>query len=157
VSDVVRLNGCWTTIPPGEVPAHDASCAEALEKEGSVSTIYRVTPEERVESQPTPGIVREQAVRTEGMWSGLARTDAGMVSGWHHHGVYESTIYVLTGSLRMEFGAGGQGSFDAGPGDFVFVGKEIVHRESNPSGEEATFVVVRAGEGEAVVNVDGPE
>jgi uncharacterized RmlC-like cupin family protein len=129
----------------------------ALEKGGSLSTIYRVTPGERVEGQPTQGILREQAVQTDRMWSGFARTEPGMVSGWHHHGEYESTIYVLTGSLRMEFGAGGQETLDAGPGDFVFVGKEIVHRESNPSGEEATFVVVRAGEGEAVVNVDGPE
>jgi uncharacterized RmlC-like cupin family protein len=119
-------------------------------------TIYRVMPEERVEGHPTPGLVREQAVQTEGMWAGLVRTEPGMASGWHHHGEYESTIYVLTGSLRMEFGPGGEESFDAGPGDFAFVGKEAVHRESNPSSEEARLVVVRAGQGEPVVNVDGP-
>jgi uncharacterized RmlC-like cupin family protein len=122
-----------------------------------LSTIYRVTPEKRVEGQPTEGISREQAIQTDGMWSGFVRTESGMVSGWHHHGEYESTIYVLTGSLRMEFGSGGEESFEADPGDFVFVGKRVVHRESNPSMDEATFVVVRAGEGEAVVNVDGPE
>ena len=122
-----------------------------------MSTIYRVTPQERVEGQPTQGIMREQAMQTDGMWAGVARTDAGMVSGWHHHGGYESAIYVLTGSLRMEFGSDGLESFDAGPGDFVFVGKHAVHREGNPSSEEATIVVVRAGQGEPVVNVDGPE
>jgi uncharacterized RmlC-like cupin family protein len=122
-----------------------------------LSTIYRVTPGERVEGQPTAGITREQAVQTEGMWSGFARTEAGMTSGWHHHGGYESTIYVLTGMLRMEFGPDGGVVIDAGPGDFVFVGKDIVHRESNPSPEEGTFVVVRAGEGEPVINVAGPE
>ena len=90
------------------------------------------------------------------MWAGFVRTEAGMVSGWHHHGSYESSIYVLTGSLRMEFGEGGAESFDAGPGDFVFVGKQLVHRESNPSTEPAAIVVVRAGEGEPVVNVEGP-
>ena len=90
------------------------------------------------------------------MWAGFARTDAGMVSGWHHHGDYESAIYVLTGSLRVEFGSGGEESIDAGPGDFVFVGEGVVHRESNPSAEEATFIVVRAEEGEPVVNVEGP-
>jgi uncharacterized RmlC-like cupin family protein len=121
-----------------------------------MSTIYRVTPAERVEGQPTPGIAREQAVQTEGMWSGLARTEPGMISGWHHHGDYESTIYVLTGSLRMEFGSRGEETFDAGPGDFVFVGKHVVHRESNPSPERGTIVVVRAGHGDPVVNVDGP-
>ena len=122
-----------------------------------MSTIYRVGPEERAEGQPTPGLVREQAVQTGRMWAGIARTDPGMVSGWHHHGDYESAIYVLSGSLRMEFGSKGEEAFDAGPGDFVFVGKHAVHRESNPSDEQATIVVVRAGQGEAVVNVDGPE
>lgn len=121
-----------------------------------MSTIYRVTPEERVEGEPTPGIVREQAVQTDGMWSGLALTEPGMVSGWHHHGDHESTIYVLTGALRMEFGSGGEENFDAGPGDFVFVGKRVVHRESNPSTEAGTIVVVRAGQGDSVTNVDGP-
>jgi uncharacterized RmlC-like cupin family protein len=125
-------------------------------KESSMS-IYRITPEERVEGQPTPGVTREQAVQTEGMWSGLARTEPGMVSGWHHHGDYESTIYVLTGSLRMEFGSNGQETFDAGPGDFVFVGKDVVHRESNLSTEPGTIVVVRAGHGDPVTNVEGPE
>jgi uncharacterized RmlC-like cupin family protein len=122
-----------------------------------MGAIYRIPAEERVEGQPTPGMTREQAVQTEGMWAGFVRTDPGMISGWHHHGAFGSTIYVLTGSLRMEFGPGGEESFDSGPGDFVYVGKDVVHRESNPSDEDATLVVVRAGEGEPVVNVDGPE
>jgi uncharacterized RmlC-like cupin family protein len=121
-----------------------------------MSSIYRVTAQERTEGQPTPGMTREQAIQTDGMWAGFVRTDAGMVSGWHHHASYESSIYIISGSLRMEFGQGGEESFDAGPGDFVFVGKRLVHRESNPSTEPATIVVVRAGEGEPVVNVDGP-
>lgn len=80
-----------------------------------------------------------------------------MVSGWHHHGEHESSIYILTGSLQMEFGLGGQDAFDARPGDFVFIGKGVVHREGNPSTEQGTMVVVRAGQGEPVINVDGPE
>ena len=121
-----------------------------------MSTIHRVRPEERVEGHPTPGMVREQAVHTDGMWSGFVRTEPGMVSGWHHHDGYDTTVYVLSGSLRMEFGSEGEESFEAGPGDFVFVGKQAVHRESNSSAEEATLVVVRAGRGEPVINVDGP-
>jgi uncharacterized RmlC-like cupin family protein len=122
-----------------------------------MTSLYRITPDELVDGQPTPGVRREQAVQTEGMWGGLATTEPGMASGWHHHGEYESTIYVVSGALRMEFGPGGGRSFDAGPGDFVFVGKGIVHRESNPSEEPSRIVVVRAGSGEAVVNVSGPE
>jgi len=122
-----------------------------------MSTVYRVTPEERVEGQPTPGIAREQAIQTDGMWAGYATTEVGMVSGWHHHGEYESALYVMTGGLRMEFGPEGGEQFDAGPGDFVFVGKHAVHRESNPSSEPSAILVVRAGSGEAVINVDGPD
>jgi uncharacterized RmlC-like cupin family protein len=121
-----------------------------------MTDIYLITASERVEGQATQGIRREQAVRTDGMWGGLATTEPGMVSGWHHHAGYESTIYVLSGALRMEFGAGGAESFDAGPDDFVFVGRNVVHRESNPSEEPSRIVVVRAGTGEPVVNVDGP-
>ena len=63
---------------------------------------------------------------------------------------------MLSGTLGMEFGSEGSHSFVAGPGDFVYVGKWIVHREGNPSDERSTFVVTRGGEGEVVVNVDGP-
>ena len=94
---------------------------------------------------------------TERTWAGLVTTDPGMVSGWHHHGDYESTIYVLSGALRMEFGPGGTDAVDAGPGDFVFVAADAIHRESNPADEDARIVVVRSGSGEPVVNVEGPE
>jgi uncharacterized RmlC-like cupin family protein len=101
-------------------------------------------------------MIREEAIATDGMWAGLVRTDPGIVSGWHHHGDYESTIYVLTGALRMEFGPGGADVIDAGPGDFLFVAAGAVHRESNPTDEESRVIVVRSGSGDPVTNVDGP-
>jgi uncharacterized RmlC-like cupin family protein len=118
--------------------------------------ILVVSPERRKPGPATPGMDRQEAVATDGMWSGVARTEAGMMSGWHHHGGYETTIYVLTGSLRMEFGPDGSKTLEAGPGDFVYVPKGAVHRESNPSTEPADIVVVRAGRGESTINVDGP-
>jgi uncharacterized RmlC-like cupin family protein len=45
---------------------------------------------------------------------------------------------------------------EAGPGDFLHVPKGAIHREGNPGDEESRLVVVRAGHGPAVVNVDGP-
>ena len=119
--------------------------------------VRRIGPEDRSEGPPTPGMIREEAVATERTWAGLARTEAGMTSGWHHHGDFESTIYVLAGALRMEFGPGGGRSLDAGPGDFVFVEAGAIHRESNPSDEESRILVVRSGSGVPTVNVDGPE
>jgi uncharacterized RmlC-like cupin family protein len=80
-----------------------------------------------------------------------------MVSGWHHHGDYESAIYVVSGALVMESGPGGRDVVEAGPGDYVYVPAGAVHRESNPTAEEAEIVVVRAGSGEPVFNVDGPD
>ena len=77
--------------------------------------VRRIAPEERRQGAPTPGMIREEAVATDRLWAGLGRTEAGMASGWHHHGGYESTIYVLSGALRMEFGPGGTEVLDAGP------------------------------------------
>ncbi|MGH2539926.1 MAG: cupin domain-containing protein [Actinomycetota bacterium] len=102
-------------------------------------------------------MIREEAVSTGRSWAGLVTTEAGMVSGWHHHAGYETTIYVLSGALRMEFGPGGAVALDAGPGDFVFVPPNAVHRESNSSGDASRIVVWRSGSGEAVVNVAGAE
>jgi uncharacterized RmlC-like cupin family protein len=79
------------------------------------------------------------------------------VSGWHHHGAYETTIYVLSGGLRMEFGPAGGSTVEAGAGDFVYVAPGAIHRESNPADIESKIVVIRSGTGEPVVNVDGPE
>jgi uncharacterized RmlC-like cupin family protein len=118
--------------------------------------VRRISPEERTDGPPTAGMIREEAIATDGMWAGLVRTDPGIVSGWHHHGDYESTIYVLTGALRMEFGPGGADVIDAGPGDFLFVAAGAVHRESNPTDEESRVIVVRSGSGDPVTNVDGP-
>jgi uncharacterized RmlC-like cupin family protein len=119
--------------------------------------VRRIAPEDRREGQSTAGMVREEAVATDGMWAGFVRTGAGMVSDWHHHGDWESAIYVIDGTMRFEFGAGGGESTDARPGDFIYVPRNAVHRELSTSEEEAHFVVVRAGSGQVVFNVEGPE
>lgn len=120
------------------------------------NAVHLVRPADRIEGAPTSGMVREEAVATDRTWAGIAVTDPRMVSGWHHHGEYETVIHVLVGGLRMEFGAGGTDALDAAPGDFVYVAPHAVHRESNPTDEEARLVVVRSGSGEPVFNVDGP-
>lgn|SRR5215211_2482031 len=80
-----------------------------------------VRPSDRVEGEYTPGMIREQAVAVDGMWAGLVRTEAHMTTGWHHHADYDTSIYVIDGSLRMESGPGGNSVVEAGPGDFVHV------------------------------------
>jgi len=118
--------------------------------------VRRITPEERTEGAPTPGMTREQAIATDATWSGIVLTEPGMVSGWHHHGAYETTIYVLSGTIRMESGPRGRDVVDAEAGDFVYVPRGAIHRESNPGDERCRAVAVRSGSGEPVINVEGP-
>src|SRR5947207_15642747 len=104
--------------------------------------VRKAGPQELAPGQPTPGMTRREAFSTGRMWSGLLFTEPHMVSGWHHHGEHETTIYVLTGSLRMEFGAGGSELVTAEPGDFLYVSPHAIHRESNPTDQRATAIVV---------------
>ncbi len=101
-------------------------------------------------------MVREQAIVTDGLWAGLVKTEPGMTSGWHHHGDYQTSIYVASGQLRMESGPGGHQVVDAAAGDFLHVPPGAVHREGNHGETESQLVVVRAGHGVPTVNVDGP-
>jgi uncharacterized RmlC-like cupin family protein len=116
----------------------------------------KVTPIERVKGDPTKGMAREEAIATDHVWSGLVRTAAGMTSGWHHHGEYETIVYAISGALRLEFGENGQEALEAHAGDFVLIPPGVVHRESNPSNEESHLIVVRSGTGAPTINVEGP-
>ena len=121
------------------------------------SGVRRIRPDEPTEGPATAGMIREEAIATEAMWAGFVRTDPGMKSRWHHHGDFESVIFVATGALVMEFGPGGVETLEAQPGDFLYVAPGAIHRESNPTAEESHIIVVRSGSGTPVFNVDGPE
>lgn len=45
---------------------------------------------------------------------------------------------------------------EAKQGDFFLIPPHVVHRESNPGGEEQVLVVIRSGSGATVVNVEEP-
>jgi uncharacterized RmlC-like cupin family protein len=116
-----------------------------------------VRPDEGIPGPATAGMERRTLFDRDGRWAGWIRTDAGVSGGWHHHGGHDSYIYVLAGSLTMDFGPGGRESVQAGPGDFIFNPAHVIHRETtSPDGEVEAFVL-RVGEGPQVVNVDGPD
>jgi uncharacterized RmlC-like cupin family protein len=115
-----------------------------------------VHPEDRRVADPTPGKVREQAIAVDGLWSGFVRTEPGVASGWHHHGEHDTSVYVIEGTVRVEFGPDGAQSVDAGPGDFVHIPKHLVHREVNAGSTPSQEVVTRSGTGPLTVNVDRP-
>lgn len=124
----------------------------------SMSEPIRVVPPDAlVDADPTPGMRRRQAIDVPGLWSGMVHTEPGATSGWHHHGEHETSLYVISGVLRLDFGPGGEATVDAGPGQFVHVPAQTIHRESNPTGELAIAIIARAGSGAPTVNVDGPE
>ena len=115
--------------------------------------VRKVASDALTPGEPTPGIVREQAIVLDDIWSGRARTEPGVTSGWHHHGDHDTVVYVVRGAFRVETAAG---VVDTDPGDFVHIPARTVHRESNPTDQTAEVVLVRRGTGPVTVNVDGP-
>lgn len=112
-----------------------------------------IGPDELVPADPTPGMHRTIAFEVPGLWAGRLETEPGTTSGWHHHDVNESSLYVVSGVVRLEF-EGQEGYVEAHPGDFVHVPAHTIHRESNPSDELAVVVIARAGDGVPTINVD---
>lgn len=108
-----------------------------------------------VDADPTPGMRRSRAFERSVLWAGQVETAPGAVSGWHHHDLNETSLYVVSGVLRLEF-EGHDGHLDAGPGDFIHVPAFTVHRESNPTDRPSVAVIARAGGGTPTVNVDPP-
>ena len=107
----------------------------------------------QADPNPTAGMTRAQAIGGAGLTSGTVSVGPGVASGWHHHGTHETSIYVLRGTLHMEFAGG---AFDAHEGDFIHVPAGAAHRESNPGTEPNLAVFSRAGTGIVTVNVEAP-
>jgi uncharacterized RmlC-like cupin family protein len=110
---------------------------------------------ELVAADPTPGMFRTRAFELPILWAGKVVTEPGAMSGWHHHDRNESSLYIVSGVLRLEF-EGYDDYLDAVAGDFVHVPSFTVHRESNPTDEPSVAIIARAGGGIPTVNVDPP-
>src|SRR4051812_49678432 len=76
---------------------------------------------------------RQRAFEVPGLWAGVVRTQPGATSGWHHHGEHETSLYVVEGRMRLEFGPGGQDTVEGGPGAFLHVPAGTGHPEAKPS------------------------
>jgi uncharacterized RmlC-like cupin family protein len=127
-----------------------------MSEERAAVPCRRVGDDELTPADPTPGMSRRLGLRTAGMWSGTVDTEPGAVTGWHHHGEHDTTLYVVSGRFRLESGPGGRDVVEGGPGDFLHVPAGAVHRESNPGEEPSRAVVVRCGTGTPTTNVDRP-
>ena len=106
-------------------------------------------------ADPTPGMARHRAFERPILWAGHVETEPGALSGWHHHDSNDTSLYVVSGVLRLEC-EGIEGYLDAMAGDFVHVPPFTIHRESNPGRLPSLAVIARAGGGIPTVNVEGP-
>ena len=73
----------------------------------------------------------------------------GVVSGAHHHGDNETSIYVLSGNPVFIFmGDGVQERLETKPGDYAYVPPFVPPHQSNAgSAEEAGLLVTRTAQG----------
>ena len=90
-------------------------------------------------------------------WSGWIRNEAGDVSGWHHHAANDTYVYVIRGSVTIEFGSSGDDRVEARAGDLFLVPAQTIHRELTGSDEDLEAFIVRVGGEPEQVDVDGPE
>lgn len=108
----------------------------------------------------TPGLEMRHHLDPGGQWvgwSGWIRNEAGDVSGWHHHAANDTYVYVIRGSVTIEFGPGGAERIVVGAGDFFLVPPQTIHREMTNSDEDLEAFVLRVGGDPEHVDVDGPE
>jgi uncharacterized RmlC-like cupin family protein len=117
-----------------------------------------VHPEEGMPEPPGPD--RRQFIDRDGRWVGWAgwiQNEAGDVSSWHHHAANDTHVYVIRGSVTIDFGPGGAESIVAGAGDFFIIPSQTIHRETTSQESDLEAFVVRVGGDPEHVNVDGPE
>ena len=116
---------------------------------------------ERAARRPATGLpagsIGQEAFADPGAWVGFIELPPGAMSGWHHHGEWDSYACVLRGVLRWEHGPGGADAIEVGPGDTGRMPAHVVHRDVSAGTEPLSMVLFRAGEGELTVNVDGPD
>lgn len=109
----------------------------------------------------TYGMVRragvcESTVGASKIWMGETHMAPGVVSGAHHHGENETSIYVLSGNPVFIYMADGvEERIETKPGDYVYVPPFVPHIESNERGKDEAVVIIARSSQEAIVeNLD---
>ena len=107
-----------------------------------------------------PGSNRRHFHDVDGRWVGWAgwiQNDAGDVSGWHHHASNDTYVYVIRGSVTVEFGSSGSDRIVAGAGDFFIVPSNTIHRELTSDDSDLEAFIVRVGGEPEEVDAGGAE
>jgi quercetin dioxygenase-like cupin family protein len=111
-----------------------------------------------IEGRSSPGILREKAFEAEDVLVSRSTIGGGVVSAWHHHSERHLYGFLVSGSLRLEFGLKGKKAVDLHPGDYFHIPPGLIHRDVNPDKKRKALVSnILLGGGPAVVDVEGPE
>jgi uncharacterized RmlC-like cupin family protein len=103
---------------------------------------------------PTPGMHRKVALEHEGVWVGTVDTEPGVMTGWHHHGDWDTYVYTLRGDARLDYVDGREVVVrTTRPGEVIFIPKGVVHREGSASTNGIGALLVRVGSGPIVIHV----
>jgi len=106
---------------------------------------------------PTPGMERRRLLEHEDRWIGWVRTEPGVASGWHHHGDRDTYVFLISGSIEIEYGPGGRERITPSAGDVGYIPLRTVHREITGTDGPGEAFVIRIGAGPQNVNVEGPD
>lgn len=119
-----------------------------------------VHPDEQSLEPATVGLERRMLYDRDGRWTGWTgwiQNEAGDVSGWHHHADNDTYVYVIRGSVAIEFGPEGGESFVAQAGDFFFIPSQSIHRETTSQDADLEAFILRFGGEPEQVDVEGPQ
>lgn len=107
---------------------------------------------------PNAPFVRNQAYDDGHVWVGVVTTQPGAASPWHHHGDFDTFAYLLEGSATAEFADDDRETVTVStPGSFLFVPKNVVHREMNTGETSNKILIMRVGHGQQVFPVEPPK
>jgi len=127
-----------------------------------VCALRRVPLSAAAFSGGSPGLERTPVlpcaeIATEHLGVALLRTQPGGRTVVHHHGHYDTAVYVLEGIVRFDCGPRLAQHVDGQAGDFMFVAPYAVHQENNPADEGDNYmIVVRDTHGVALFPCDVP-
>jgi quercetin dioxygenase-like cupin family protein len=106
----------------------------------------------------TSGITRLEAFAEGNVWVGaVVNHEARELSKWHVHPNHDTYAYCAEGTMRLDFGPGGAETLMFEVGDFAFIPAGLVHREGNGGDTPSKGLIFRIGEGQVVVDLDGPD
>lgn len=126
---------------------------------GIFKEIGYITADDLSEGPITPGQNRKKAFEIGPLWVGQCHVTAlAEPSQWHHHLEFDSVMYMLSGRVRVDHGENGEESFEIGKGDYAYFPRRVIHRaQIIEGGEDVHYIFFRIGEGETLMNVDGPQ